>query len=50
MCAIDLFSTCSWAVPLKNKRGITISHAFQKMLANSKSSEAKSKGRKPNKI
>ena len=50
MCAIDLFSTYSWAVPFKNKRGITIAHAFQKMLANSKSSEAKSKGRKPNKI
>ena len=50
MCAIDLFSTCSWAVPFKNKRGITIAHPFQKMLPNSKSSEAKSKGRKPNKI
>ena len=41
MCAIDLFSKSAWVVPLKDKRGITIVDAFQKII---------SKGRKPNKI
>ena len=41
MCAIDLFSKYTWIVPLKDKRGITIVNAFQKII---------SKGRKPNKI
>ena len=39
--AIDIFSKCAWVVPLKNKRGISIVNAFQKII---------SKGRKPNKI
>ena len=41
LCAIDLFSKYAWIVPLKDKRGITIVNAFQKII---------SKGRKPNKI
>ena len=41
LCAVDLFSKCAWVVPLKDKRGITIVNAFQKII---------SKGRKPNKI
>ena len=41
LCAIDLFSKYAWVVPLKDKRGITIVIAFQKVV---------SKGRKPNKI
>ena len=41
MCAIDLFSKYAWVVPLKDKRGISIVNAFQKIV---------SKGRKPNKI
>ena len=40
-CAIDLLSKYAWVVPLKDKRGITIVNAFQKII---------SKGRKPNKI
>ena len=36
-----LFSKYAWFIPLKDKRGITIVNAFQKIL---------SKGRKPNKI
>ena len=40
-CEIDLFSKYAWVVPLKDKRGITIVNAFQKII---------SKGRKPNKI
>ena len=41
MCAIDLFRKYVWVVPLKDKRGISIVNAFQKII---------SKGRKPNKI
>ena len=41
LCAIDLFSTYAWVVPLKDKRGINIVNAFQKLI---------SKGRKPNEI
>ena len=41
LCAIDLFSKYAWVVPLKDKRGISIVNAFQKII---------SKGRKSNKI
>ena len=41
LCAIDPFSKCTWVVPLKGKRGISIVDAFQKII---------SKGCKPNKI
>ena len=40
-CAIDLFSKYAWVVPLKDKRGISIVNAFQKII---------SERRKPNKI
>ena len=39
LCAIDLFSKYAWVVPLKDKRGITVVHAFHKII---------SKGRKRN--
>ena len=41
LCAIDLFNKYVWVVPLKDKRGISIFNAFQKII---------SKGRKPSKI
>ena len=41
LCAIDLFSKYAWVVPLKDKRGISIVNAFQKII---------SEGRKANKI
>ena len=41
LCVIDLFSKYVWVVPLKDKKGITITSAFQKNLHESK--------RKPNK-
>ena len=41
LCAIDLFSKYAWVIPLKDKRGISIVNAFQKII---------SEGRKPNKI
>ena len=50
MCVIDIFSKYGWVVPLKDKKGVSIVNAFQKILNDSDKSEAKSKGRKPNKI
>ena len=41
MCAINLFSKYAWVIPLKDKRGISIVNAFQKII---------SEGRKPNKL
>ena len=41
LCEIDLFSKYAWVVPLKDKRGISVINAFQKII---------SKERKPNKI
>ena len=42
LCVIDNFRKYSWVVPLKDKIGITITNAFQKVL--------KESNRKPNKI
>ena len=41
LCAIDLFSKYMWVVPIKDKKGISIVNAFQKII---------SEGRKPNKL
>ena len=50
LCVIDIFSKYACVVPLKDKKGISIVNAFQKILDNSNISEAKHKVRKPNKI
>ena len=50
LCVIDIFSKYAWFIPLKDKKGISIVNAFQKILDDSKRSEAEDKGRKPNKI
>ena len=42
LCAVDLFSKYAFVVPLKDKKGTTITNAFQSFLNNSKT--------KPNKI
>ena len=42
LCVIDIFSKYAWIVPLKDKKGVSIVDAFQKILDKS--------GRKPNKI
>ena len=47
LCAIDLFSKYAWAVPLKDKKGVSIVNSFQKVLDSS--AELRS-NRKPNKI
>ena len=40
--AINIYSKCVWVIPSKDKKGITITNAFQKILDES--------NRKPNKI
>ena len=35
LCFIDVFSKYAWVVPLKDKKGITITNAFQKFLDDS---------------
>ena len=42
LCVIDIFSKYAWVVPLKDKKGVTITDAFQKILDGC--------NRKPNKI
>ena len=42
LCVIDVFSKYAWVVPLKDKKGVSIVNAFQKILDDS--------NRKPNKI
>ena len=42
LCVVDIFSKYGWVVPSKDKIGVTIINAFQKILDHSK--------RKPNKI
>ena len=32
LCVIDIYSKYVWAIPLKDKKGITITNAFQKIL------------------
>ena len=34
LCVINIFSKYAWVVPLKDKKGISIVNAFQKMLDN----------------
>ena len=50
LCVIDIFSKYPWVIPLKDKKGISIVNAFQKILDDSKRSEAEDKGQKPNEI
>ena len=42
LCVIDIYSKYAWVIPLKDKKGVTIVNAFQKILDDLK--------RKPNKI
>ena len=42
LCVIDISSKYAWVIPLKDKKGITITDAFQKILDEP--------NRKPNKI
>ena len=42
LCVIHIFSKYAWVVPLKDKKGVSIVNAFQKIL--------KESDRRPNKI
>ena len=42
LCIIDIYSKYAWVFPLKDKKGISIVNAFQKIL--------KESDRRPNKI
>ena len=42
LCIIDIFSKCIWVIPLKDKKGTTVTNSFKKIL--------KESNRKPNKI
>ena len=42
LCVSDIFSKYAWFIPLKDKKGITITNAFQRILDDS--------NRKPNKV
>ena len=35
LCVIDIYSKYTWVVPLKDKKGVTIVNAFQKILKES---------------
>ena len=35
LCVINIFSTCAWVVPLRDKKGVTIVNVFQKLLDDS---------------
>ena len=50
LCAINIYVKYAWVIPLKYKKSITISNAFQKFLKESNQRETNSKGHKPNKI
>ena len=41
LCPIDLFSKYAWDVPLKDKQGVTIVNAFQKIWCSSKRKPSK---------
>ena len=48
---IDIFSKYAWIIPLKDKKGVGIVHAFQKILKESNKRLSQYEGqRKPNKI
>ena len=50
LCVIDIFRKYAWVLPLEDKKVTGIVNAFQKILSDSKRSEAEDKGRKPNKV
>ena len=45
LCVIYIFSKCAWVIPLKDKKGITITNAFRKKLDESNSEPEKNMDR-----
>ena len=50
LCLIDIYSKYARVIPLKDKKGITITNVFQKTLKESNCRDVKSKGRQSSKI
>ena len=51
LCVIDIFRKYAWVVLLKDKKGVTITNAFQKILKeSSRCRESQYEGRKTNRI
>ena len=50
LCVIDVFCKCPWVVPLKDKKGITITNALQNFVNESSRGIAQSEGQKQNKV
>ena len=48
LCVIDIFSEYEWVIPFKDKGGITVINAFQKILDEFNCHVAKSRGCKSN--
>ena len=49
LCVVDIYIKYTWVNPLKDKKGITVTNGFQKMLNEINRRETKSKGGKPKK-
>ena len=43
LCVIDIFSKYAWVVPLKDKKGVSIINAFQKILNDLKKAKQRTK-------
>ena len=41
LCVIDVYSKYAWVIPLKDKKGITVTNAFQKILEESIANQIK---------
>ena len=49
LCVVDIYIKYTWVNPLKDKKGITVTNGFQKMLNEINRRETKSTGGKPKK-
>ena len=41
LCIINIYSKCAWVIPTRDKKGITIANAFQKILDESNANQIK---------
>ena len=41
LCVFDIYSKYGWVIPLKDKKGITITNAFQKIKMNQNTNQIK---------
>ena len=50
LCVIEIYCKYAWVFPLKDKKGITVTNGFRKILDESNRHKTNSKGHKSNKI